>query len=246
METDAALREALGREEDFRAVAGVFRQLSDASRIRIFWLLCHCEVCVTELSAMTGMTSPAVSHHLQRLKAGGLVLSRRQGREVRYRASDSEQSRLLHLAIEKTMAVSCPKRLEGAPERHDLAWDPPEPPGEAARRFTPEQIGIARRVHDLMTGDPMARLSIQELSRRFFIDASTLKACFRAVYGNSMAAHLQEHRMAAAAELLRDSGQSVGEIAGAVGYRSQSKFAAAFRRAYGVSPAAYRRALRQG
>lgn len=53
---------------DFQTVAALFRELGDCSRIRIFWLLCHCEECVINLSAMVDMSSPAVSHHLKLLK----------------------------------------------------------------------------------------------------------------------------------------------------------------------------------
>ena len=38
--------------ENFQTVADIFKQLGDGSRIRIFWLLCHCEECVINLSAM--------------------------------------------------------------------------------------------------------------------------------------------------------------------------------------------------
>ena len=93
--------------ENFQTVADVFKQLSDGSRIRIFWLLCHCEECVINLSAMLEMSSPAVSHHLRLLKNSGLVVSRRDGKEVYYRAADTEQSQLLHKTIEKVIEISC-------------------------------------------------------------------------------------------------------------------------------------------
>ena len=70
--------------DDFQTVADIFKQLGDGSRIRIFWLLCHCEECVINLSSMVEMSSPAVSHHLKQLKAGGLIVSRRDGKEVYY------------------------------------------------------------------------------------------------------------------------------------------------------------------
>ena len=82
---------------------------SDASRIRIFWLLCHCEECVQNISALMEMSSPAVSHHLRGLKDNGLIVSRRVGKEVFYKAADTDQSRLLHIMIEKVMAISCPE-----------------------------------------------------------------------------------------------------------------------------------------
>ena len=65
--------------EDFQTVSEIFKQLSDSSRIRIFWLLCHCEECVTNISALVGMSSPAVSHHLKQLRASGLNTNSRDG-----------------------------------------------------------------------------------------------------------------------------------------------------------------------
>ncbi len=100
--------EHMPRVEDFQAVADLFRQLCDGSRIRIFWLLCHCEECVINLAAFMGMSSPAVSHHLRQLKSSGLIVSRREGKEVYYRAADTEQAQLLHRMIEKMVEIACP------------------------------------------------------------------------------------------------------------------------------------------
>ena len=94
--------------DQFQIAADIFKQLGDGSRIRIFWLLCHCEECVINLSAMVDMSSPAVSHHLRQLKAGGLIVSRREGKEVYYRAADTEQVRLLHHMLEALVKIACP------------------------------------------------------------------------------------------------------------------------------------------
>jgi len=94
--------------EEFQLVSELFRQLSDGSRIRIFWILCHCEECVINLSAIMEMSSPAVSHHLKQLKSAGLLTSRREGKEVYYRAADTPEATLLHTMIEELMAVTCP------------------------------------------------------------------------------------------------------------------------------------------
>lgn len=106
---EAFLKEQLNRADAFETVADVFKLLDDTSRLRIFWLLCHCEECVINISAMVEMSSPAVSHHLRQLKASGLLVSHRKGKEVYYKAADTEQSRLLHLAIEKIMEITCPQ-----------------------------------------------------------------------------------------------------------------------------------------
>lgn len=94
--------------DNFQTVADIFKQLGDGSRLRIFWLLCHGEECVINLSSMMEMSSPAVSHHLRQLKAGGLITSRRDGKEVYYRAADTTQAQTLHHMIEHMMRIACP------------------------------------------------------------------------------------------------------------------------------------------
>jgi DNA-binding transcriptional ArsR family regulator len=103
------LESQLSRIDDFQIVAEVFKQLGDTSRVRIFWLLCHCEECVINISAMMNMSSPAVSHHLRPLKNRGLIVSRRVGKEVYYKAADTQQSQLLHHMIEQVMEITCPQ-----------------------------------------------------------------------------------------------------------------------------------------
>lgn len=107
--TDATtLIEHMPEAEDFQLLAESFRLLGDGSRLRIFWILCHQELCVINLSALMDMSSPAVSHHLKQLRAGALITSRREGKEVYYQAADTKQARLLHDAIEALMAIRCP------------------------------------------------------------------------------------------------------------------------------------------
>lgn len=94
--------------EKFQLVADIFKQLGDTTRVRLFWLLCHCEECVINISAMLDMSSPAISHHLRLLRSSGLIVSRREGKEVYYHAADTEQSQLLHKMIEQVIEVTCP------------------------------------------------------------------------------------------------------------------------------------------
>jgi len=103
------IMEQVSKINDFQTIAEIFKQLGDTTRIRIFFLLCHCEECVINISAMLDMSSPAVSHHLRALRSSGLILSRREGKEVYYRAADTPQSQLLHQMIEQVMEIACPK-----------------------------------------------------------------------------------------------------------------------------------------
>jgi len=94
--------------EDFSIISDIFGLLADSTRIRLFWILCHCEECVLNLSAMMEMSSPALSHHLRLLKTAGLAVSRRDGKEVYYKAAPTEQVNALHSMIEKIAKISCP------------------------------------------------------------------------------------------------------------------------------------------
>lgn len=89
-------------------VADMFKQVSDGSRLRILWLLCHCEECVSNISAAMDMSDPAVSHHLKLLKKSGLITSRREGKEVYYKLADTKQAQLLHHACEAMFEIACP------------------------------------------------------------------------------------------------------------------------------------------
>jgi DNA-binding transcriptional ArsR family regulator len=98
--------------DDFLVISDVFKQLADPTRIRLFWLLCHCEECVINLSALMEMSSPAVSHHLKQLRAGGLITSRRDGKEVYYKAATNQQAKMLHDMIKQLVNLTCPEHCE--------------------------------------------------------------------------------------------------------------------------------------
>ena len=107
LNTDQIVHE-ISKVDNFQIVADSFKILGDTTRIRIFWALCHCEECVINISAMMDMSSPAVSHHLRQLKSAGLIVSRREGKEVYYKAADTEESHLLHIMIEQVLKITCP------------------------------------------------------------------------------------------------------------------------------------------
>lgn len=58
--------------------------LAEPNRARIVEILRHGEHCVCDVSAMLGLSTALVSHHLRALRAAGLVEERRVGRWVYY------------------------------------------------------------------------------------------------------------------------------------------------------------------
>ena len=98
-----------------------------------------------------------------------------------------------------------------------------------------------RKIHDQLLQHMEQRITIEELSRQYLINPTTLKNVFKSVYGTSIAAHIKEHRMRQAARMLIESNLNIAEIAQAVGYDSQSKFTAAFKTYFKVLPKEYRK-----
>lgn len=220
--------EAIPKTKDFQTVADIFKQLGDGSRIRIFWLLCHCEECVINLSSLVDMSSPAVSHHLRQLKIAGLIVSRRHGKEVYYKAAETEQAQLLHHIIEQMIRITCPSAEE-------------DPPGSSGMSRQEELICA---IHDQLTSHLDRRYTIEELSRQYLINTASLKKVFKEVYGLPIAAYMKEFRIQKAMELLEQTAESISAIASKVGYETQGKFTNAFKDCVQMTPSCYRKQCR--
>lgn len=93
---------------ELEQLAELHKAMGDYTRMRILWLLCHCEECVCNIAAAVDMSAPAVSHHLRILKKSGIISSRRDGKEVYYSLSDTPQAKLLHRSIDALFEMSCP------------------------------------------------------------------------------------------------------------------------------------------
>lgn len=81
--------------------------------------------------------------------------------------------------------------------------------------------------------------SLLELARQVGLNDYKLKLGFRQVFGTTAFGYLHEVRMERSRQLLLENRMSVKEVARAVGYANQSRFAAAFRKRFGVNPKSY-------
>lgn len=111
------LLEVMPSEKAFGEAADIFAQLSDATRLKILWILCHSEECVNDIAAAIDMSAPAVSHHLRNLKQGGFIRSRREGKEVLYRLEDTAAACLVHRMVDGVFQMKCPRTA------HTMDWE---------------------------------------------------------------------------------------------------------------------------
>jgi ArsR family transcriptional regulator len=65
-----------------RELKVVHKALADVNRLRIVRRLAEAEASVTDLIEHVGLSQPLVSWHLSRLRAAGLIETRRSGRET--------------------------------------------------------------------------------------------------------------------------------------------------------------------
>ena len=114
----------------------------------------------------------------------------------------------------------------------------PEP--EQLTYYTRAQVEMARQVEAAICADLTRAHTARNFAQRFGVSESSIKNYFFGVFGQSIAQYAARQRMQRAAELLEGSARSIIEVANEVGYQNQSKFSAAFRRAYGLSPREYR------
>lgn len=218
------LQSDMPKAEIFDMVSDLLKNLSESKRIQIFWLLCHCEECVMNISALLEMSSPAVSHHLKLLKTAGLITSRREGKEVYYTAAKTTRSQVLHDMIEQIVELTCPSEEFWV---ETSAYD--------------SQVQIMNEIHDFLISDLKRRVTIEELSLKFHINQTTLKTVFKAVFGQSIAAYMKHYRIKRAMEYLAKGEKSIAEISYEVGYENQSKFTQAFKDVTGTLPKDYRK-----
>jgi len=100
---------------------------------------------------------------------------------------------------------------------------------------------ICERVQQIVMGSPESDWTVASVAQRLNLGESTLRRQL-ANEGGSFRSILESVRLATALQWLQTTSRPVGEIAGACGYASASRFAVRFRSHYGLSP----RELRAG
>lgn len=99
-----------------------------------------------------------------------------------------------------------------------------------------------RRILARRMSDPPAT---GELARQVGINATKLKQVFKQETGLTIFGYLKTIRLGAAVSMMADADATITSVARDIGYKSPSKFTAAFREQYDVNPGQYLRMVRQ-
>jgi AraC-like DNA-binding protein len=125
---------------------------------------------------------------------------------------------------------------------------------EALRRYAeslpPGGKGWLAAVRDAQVGRALALLhaepgrawTVDELARQVALSRSALAERFAALVGEPPMQYLMRWRLAVAARTLRSGSEALSRVAERSGYESEAAFNRAFKREFGLPPAAWRRA----
>ena len=103
-----------------------------------------------------------------------------------------------------------------------------------------DRLGIAeaiRHAEEHFSGP----LTLAALAGKAAMSMSKFTAAFKTHTGLSVAAYIRRFRMDKAMELLKNTSAPLGDIAGMVGYKHQSRFSTLFKEQFGVAPGAFRK-----
>ncbi len=103
---------------------------------------------------------------------------------------------------------------------------------------------VLRRAIERLRSDSDADVSLAALASDAGLSRFHFCRAFKESTGLSPHAWLRQHRLEQAMDMLRDTDASVVSVAAALGYSSQTAFAAAFRRLTGETPTDWRRRAR--
>jgi len=97
-----------------------------------------------------------------------------------------------------------------------------------------------KKLFDFIRTHSTDRLSVSDAARMVQMTAPQFMKTFKRVAGMTLIAYLNHVRLTNGARLLRETDQSVAEVAAAAGFADQSYFDKRFKRAFGQTPKEFR------
>lgn len=107
--------------------------------------------------------------------------------------------------------------------------------------YTDSQIRVVRKIKNMISCNISSYDSVESLSQQYGINSTTLKACFKEMYGKPIYSWYRSYKFQRAKELIKNTDYTISKVANMIGYKNSSKFSKAFKEQFGVLPSAYRK-----
>ena len=99
---------------------------------------------------------------------------------------------------------------------------------------------LVRKAMAYIHGQSSSPLTREEIADHIGISADYLTDCFRQELGVTPSTYIRRYRIRQACELLRNTDESITQVAMAVGFSDGAHFTRTFQREIGTTPRAYR------
>ena len=107
--------------------------------------------------------------------------------------------------------------------------------------LTRQQVKIVDEVKNELIADLKSKITIDELAAKHDISKTTLKNCFKKVYGKPIFKWRKDYKLEYACTLIENGDYNFSEISKMIGYSSPSKFTQAFKEYAGCTPSEYKK-----
>lgn len=108
-------------------------------------------------------------------------------------------------------------------------------------KYTDADLILAERTSIYLKRNISKNLSLNDIARAMATNRNKLSRVFKVYFGMTVFCWLREQRMILAANMLRNTAESIQEVSYSVGYPDSNNFSTAFKRAYCFSPLQYRK-----
>lgn len=107
--------------------------------------------------------------------------------------------------------------------------------------FSQKQVNAVKEIKKQMVDNITMDITLEDLSKEYGISVTSLKSCFKAVYGKPLFNWRKEYKLQLAGRLLKETNENITEIATKIGYKNPSKFSSAFKSYYNLTPSEFRK-----
>lgn len=104
-----------------------------------------------------------------------------------------------------------------------------------------KQVNMVENIKNDLTEDLESKITIDELTKKYGVSKTTLKNCFKEVYGKPIFKWRKEYKLDYACQLIDEGQFNISQISKMVGYSSPSKFSQAFKEYVGCTPSDYKK-----
>ncbi|WP_299522704.1 response regulator transcription factor [uncultured Methanobrevibacter sp.] len=107
--------------------------------------------------------------------------------------------------------------------------------------FSLEQVNTIKNIKKELVNNLDVNITLDDLVNKYGISKTSLKNCFKEVYGKPIFTWRKEYKLDYACKLIDEGKYNISQIASMVGYKSPSKFTKAFKEYIGCTPSEYRK-----